>query len=81
MKLFNSSRHGQELIITAGIIAVIVSLFFLKQYKGQLYQSGQNACIADCTQVNGNFRRFNHNSFSSDQCICEVEQSISNIWN
>jgi hypothetical protein len=81
MKLFNSSKHGQELIITAAIIAAIAGFFFLKQYKNQAYEAGQAACMADCSQIKGNFRRYNHNAFSSDQCICQTNKSIYNIWN
>jgi hypothetical protein len=81
MKLFNSSKHGQELIIIAAIIAVIAGFFCLKHYKGRAYASGQLACMADCTQINGNFRRYNHNAFSGDQCICQAHKSIYNIWN
>jgi len=81
MKFFKSSNHGQELIIIAAIAVILGSYFFLKRYKRQLYEPGQAACIADCSQVNGNFRRYNHNIFSVDQCVCIVRGQIRNIWN
>lgn len=81
MKLFKSSGHGQELIIGASVIAIIIGFILLKQYNQRLFIPGQNACMADCSQVNGSFRRYNHNIMSVDQCICLVNDEIRNIWN
>lgn len=81
MKFITSSKHGQEMVILASIIGAVLFFFLLKRYQFQVYVPGQNACVADCTQVKGNFRRYNHNIFSTDQCICLLDEKISNIWN
>jgi hypothetical protein len=81
MKFITKSRHGQEMVIIACIIGIALVLYFLKRYQFSVYIPGQNACIADCTQIEGNFRRYNHNIFSADQCICLLDNNINNIWN
>lgn len=81
MKLFTSSRHGQELIIVAGFVVIAAALLMLKKYQTRLYEPGQLACMADCSEANGSFRRYNHNILSGDQCVCKVQGQIRNIWN
>jgi len=81
MKYLKSSRHGQELIILTGIVAAVFVFFFLKDYQRRLYEPGESACVADCTEIKGNYRRYNHNIFSGDQCICLLDNQVSDIWN
>ena len=81
MKFLSSSRHGQELIIGTVLVLLILGMLYFKRYQNRLYEPGQTACVADCTEVKGNYRRYNHNIFSGDQCICLLDNNISDIWN
>ncbi|MDA1080043.1 MAG: hypothetical protein O2840_05135 [bacterium] len=81
MQLFKSSRHGQELIIFAGFVLLLASFLVFKKYQSRLYEPGHLACMADCSEIKGNFRRYNHNILSGDQCICKIGEQIQNVWN
>lgn len=81
MKFITDSKHGQEMLIVAGLLILVAAFLSLKHYKSRLYLPGQNACIADCSRADGGFRRYIHNMLSADQCICELDDGIGNIWN
>lgn len=81
VKFITQSKHGQEMIIITVLALLVAGFFMLKHYQSQLFTPGQNACMADCSSVQGNFRRYIHNILSVDQCICERRGIVSNIWN
>jgi len=81
VKLQHHSKVGHEILIITGVVAVIVGLAALNRYQQRIYEQGLAACIEDCSHANGGFRRYFHNLFGNEQCICSQNQQVGDIWN
>ncbi len=68
----------KEVIITVLLLILLVAGFVVLVNND--YDQTRNYCMEDCNTTGGKFVRYFNGYRSPEQCICEINKEIKNIW-